>query len=183
MAAGAVQATAAPSVLLVDDDERFRATLARAFARRGWDVREAGTVDDAIALARASAPRYAVVDLALPDGDGIAVVRSILGIHAATRIVLLTGFASVATAISAIHSGAVHYLSKTADVGDIIAALERGPDPAAPPVVVPSLDRVEWEHIQRVVQACDGNVTRAAKLLDIHRRSLQRKLRRYPKSR
>jgi two-component system response regulator RegA len=110
-------------------------------------------------------------------------VRSILGIDAATRIVLLTGFASVATAISAIVSGAVHYLSKPADVGDIIAALERGPEPAAPPVVVPSLDRVEWEHIQRVVQACDGNVTRAAKLLDIHRRSLQRKLRRYPKSR
>lgn len=182
MTASATPATAAPSVLLVDDDERFRATLARAFVRRGWDVREAGNVDGAISAARASAPSYAVVDLALPDGDGIAVVRSILGIEPAMRVVLLTGFASVATAISAIHSGAVHYLSKPADVGDIIAALERGPEPA-PPVVVPSLDRVEWEHIQRVVQACDGNVTRAAKLLDIHRRSLQRKLRRYPKAR
>lgn len=176
-------ATVSPSILVVDDDERFRATLVRAFARRGWDVREAGTASAAIDSARVAAPRYAVVDLALPDADGISVVRSILAQHASTRIVLLTGFASIATAISAIQSGAVHYLSKPADVTDIIEALERGPGPAAPPVVVPSLDRVEWEHIQRVVHACDGNVTQAAKLLDIHRRSLQRKLRRNPKLR
>jgi two-component system response regulator RegA len=175
--------SATASVLLVDDDERFRATLARAFARRGWHVREAGSVAEAIASTSAAAPAYAVVDLALPDGDGISVVRSMLALQPGIRIVLLTGFASVATAISAIHSGAVHYLSKPADVSDIIAALEQGPESATPPVVVPSLDRVEWEHIQRVVQACDGNVTRAAKLLDIHRRSLQRKLRRYPKPR
>lgn len=176
-------APSAPSVLLVDDDERFRATLVRAFQRRSWQVREAATASAALELSRAQRSDYAVVDLALPDGDGVSLVRDILGLDAATRIVLLTGFASVATAIAAIHCGAVHYLSKPADVTDIIAALERGPETAAPPVVVPSLDRVEWEHIQRVVLACDGNVTRAAKLLDIHRRSLQRKLRRYPKLR
>jgi two-component system response regulator RegA len=173
----------APSVLLVDDDERFRTTLARAFQRRGWDVCQASNAVDALRLAQAESPEHAVVDLVLKSSDGLSLVRELIALDPSTRIVLLTGFASVATAIEAIRSGAVHYLAKPADLGDIIAAFEAGGQPTVPPMVVPSLDRVEWEHIQRVMHSCAGNVTQAAKLLGIHRRSLQRKLRRNPPQR
>jgi two-component system, response regulator RegA len=172
-----------PSVLLVDDDARFRATLCRAFQRRGWEVREASAPTDALASARIDAPEYAVVDLVMEQGDGVTLVRQLLALDAAMRIVLLTGFGSIATAIEAIRSGAVHYLSKPADVEDIIASLQHDGQSDVPPAVVPSLDRVEYEHIQRVLHSCNGNVTQAANLLGIHRRSLQRKLRKLPSAR
>jgi two-component system response regulator RegA len=174
---------ARPSVLLVDDDARFRATLGRAFERRAWDVREAATSAAALELARLEAPEHAVIDLVMEQGDGVSLVRELVALDPAMSIVLLTGFGSIATAIEAIRSGAVHYLSKPADIEDIIAGFDRNRHAAVPPAVVPSLDRVEWEHIQRVLQSCNGNVTQAANLLGIHRRSLQRKLRRVPRSR
>jgi two-component system response regulator RegA len=174
-----------PSVLLVDDDDHFRATLARAFRRRGWEVREASNASEALALARSESPEHAVVDLVMPGGDGVSLVRDLVELDPSTCIVLLTGFGSIATAIEAIRSGAVHYLSKPVDVTDLLAAFARAKDGENPPapLVVPSLERVEWEHIQRVMLSCSGNVTRAAQLLGIHRRSLQRKLRRNPRSR
>jgi two-component system, response regulator RegA len=172
-----------PSVLLVDDDARFRATLCRAFQRRGWDVREASTPGEALEAARLDAPEYAVVDLVMEQGDGVTLVRQLLALDAAMRVVLLTGFGSIATAIEAIKSGAVHYLAKPADIEDIIASFDRDRSSDVPPAVVPSLDRVEWEHIQRVLHSCNGNVTQAAHLLGIHRRSLQRKLKKLPSAR
>ncbi len=172
----------AHSVLIVDDDDSFRRTLARAFERRGWDVREADGAQTALALAQEESPEHAVVDLKMADGDGIEVVRKLMALDAATKIVLLTGFGSIATAVESMRAGAVHYLTKPADVTDILAAFGHTRSGEVP-VVVPSLERVEWEHIQRVLQACGGNVTRAAELLGIHRRSLQRKLRRNPRSR
>jgi len=146
------------------------------------DLRLASSASEALSLAHTETPEHAVVDLVLKQGDGLSLVRELIGLAPSTRIVLLTGFASVATAIEAIRSGAVHYLGKPVDVVDIIAAFDGG-NLAAPPHVVPSLDRVEWEHIQRVMHSCSGNVSQAAKLLRIHRRSLQRKLRRHPPQR
>jgi two-component system response regulator RegA len=171
------------SVLIVDDDAGFRSTLARAFERRGWDCREASNFEEALALARIDSPEHAVVDLKLGEANGVQLVRELLLIDPATRIVLFTGFGSIATAIEAMRAGAVHYLTKPADVNDLIAALGGGPATADAPIVIPSLDRVEWEHIQRVLVTCGGNVSQAAKHLGIHRRSLQRKLARSPRSR
>lgn len=172
----------AHAVLVVDDDQSFRKTLARAFERRGWEVREASGTHEALELASADTPEHAVVDLKMADGDGIELVRKLIALDPATKIVLLTGFGSIATAVESMRAGAVHYLTKPADVTDILAAFGLSSSGEVP-LVVPSLERVEWEHIQRVMQACGGNVTRAAELLGIHRRSLQRKLRRNPRAR
>jgi two-component system response regulator RegA len=134
MAAGVMTGEAMPNaVLVVDDDHSFRSTLARAFQRRGWEVRQAANVVEA--LARAESPEYAVVDLSLPVGDGLTVVREFVSHDAATCTVLLTGFASIATAIAALRAAAVHYRAKPADVGDIIAVLHHGSDAAPPPIV------------------------------------------------
>ncbi|HET9958984.1 MAG TPA: response regulator [Polyangiaceae bacterium] len=169
------------SVLLVDDDLEFRSTLARAFRRRGWEVFEADSPAGALELARNESPEHAVVDLRMPEGDGIALVRALRALDPALRIVLLTGFGSIATAVECMRAGAINYLTKPADVADILLAFEG--QQQNPEIVVPSLDRVEWEHIQRVLHSCGGNVTQAAQLLGLHRRSLQRKLRRNPRAR
>lgn len=171
------------SVLVVDDDESFRLTLVRAFERRGWDVRHAENATEALRLASEESPEHAVVDLRMPGEDGLSLVKSLLAIDPATKIVVLTGFGSIATAIEAIRAGARHYLTKPADVTDVIAAFDQREGQAPPPLTVPSLERVEWEHIQRVLHSVGGNVTLAAKLLGIHRRSLQRKLNRHPRPR
>ncbi len=171
------------SVLLVDDDESFRLTLVRAFERRGWDVRHAENGAEALALAAEESPEHAVVDLKMPGDDGLSLVRALLAVDPATKIVVLTGFGSIATAIEAMRAGARHYLTKPADVSDVIAAFDQRDGRAPPPLTVPSLERVEWEHIQRVLHSVNGNVTLAAKLLGIHRRSLQRKLNRNPRAR
>ena len=186
------------SVLVVEDDGVLRQRLARAFRDRGYDAREACDYETAIASAREDAPEYAVVDLRMPGRSGIDVVRSLLAVDPATVAVVLTGYGSIATAIEAVRAGAAHYLTKPANVDEIIAAFERGtggagdretlnsptlrpPDPiVAEPLSTPSLARVEWEHINRVLSDCGGNVSKAARLLGLHRRSLQRKLNKYP---
>ena len=177
----------ASSFLIVDDDERFRERLARAFAARGFDVRAAASAAEALELARTDSPECAVIDLKMPGTDGLTLLAELKKIDETTRVVILTGYGSIATAVEATRLGATNYVPKPADVDDILAAFERGEaDPLAPSArayTAPSLARTEWEHINRVLADCGGNITRAAKQLGIHRRSLQRKLQKYPPSR
>lgn len=173
-----------PSILLVDDDEVFRRRLARAFDERGYDVRTAGDHDEAVALAQADSPEFAVVDLRMPGRSGLELVRALKEIDPATKSIVLTGYGSIATAIDAIRLGAHYYLPKPADADDIVAAFARGESPPLSPpdpeYQAPSLARAEWEHINRVLSDCGGNISEAARRLGIHRRSLQRKLQKYP---
>ncbi|HUH01436.1 MAG TPA: response regulator [Kofleriaceae bacterium] len=176
-----------PSILLVDDDEVFRKRLARAFEERNYDVRAAGTFTEAVALAREESPEFAVVDMRMPGPSGLELVRELKKIDLATKIVVLTGYGSIATAVDAIRLGATHYLSKPADADDIVSAFARGDAPPLDPPdpdyqEAPSLARAEWEHINRVLSDCGGNISEAARRLGIHRRSLQRKLQKYPPS-
>lgn len=169
------------SILVVDDDERFRRRLARALERRGYEVRVASRGDIALDLARTDPPELAVVDLRLPPTHGLDVVTELLAIDPQTRIVVLTAYGSIATAVRAVRLGAVHYLTKPANADAILAAFSAGAGGGVPgEVPTPSLERVEWEHIQRVLDDCGGNVSEAARRLRIHRRSLQRKLGRKP---
>jgi two-component system response regulator RegA len=171
------------SILLVDDDEVFVQRLARAFRDRGYDTKTASDYESAMALARAESPELAVVDLRMPGRSGLELVRDLKNIDPATSILVLTGYGSIATAVEAIRLGAKDYLPKPADIEDILAALNRaGDDKKVMPsdFQPPSLARAEWEHIHRVLQDCEGNVSEAARRLGIHRRSLQRKLQRYP---
>lgn len=177
----------APTLLLVDDDDVFRERLARAFRERGFVVDTHGSVDSALTgIADASeSPEFAVVDLRMPGASGLELVRILHGRDPATRIVVLTGYGSIATAVQAVKDGAADYLSKPLDFPRILAALlgtQDTPDAEQREVdfASPSLARIEWEHIQRVLLECDGNITRAAKTLGLHRRSLQRKLDKYP---
>lgn len=176
--------TAGPSMLIVDDDTVFRERLARALADRGFEVRTAAGYDEAVAAARADSPEYAVVDLRMPGRSGLDLTQELHRIDPATRIVVLTGYGSIATAIDAVRLGAVYYLSKPADADDVLAAFARGDAPPLSPrpsdFATPSLARAEWEHIQRVLSDCGGNISEAARRLGIHRRSLQRKLQKYP---
>jgi len=172
-----------PSILLVDDDDVFVRRLAQALGDRDYEVRVANDYASAMELAGRESPEFAVVDLRMPGRSGLEVVRDMKAIDPATHILVLTGYGSIATAVEAIRLGAKDYLPKPADVDDILAALHRSPDDKKrmpsdfPP---PSLARTEWEHINRVLSDCDGNVSEAARRLGIHRRSLQRKLQRYP---
>ena len=181
----------ARSLLLVDDDEVFRRRLARAFRDRGWDVREAGDLGSALRAAEEETPEFVVVDLRLPDGSGLEAVRCLKALDATTTIVVLTGYGSIATALDALRLGAAHYLTKPAAVDDLITGFARAtsgpedvtvasPDPTAD---TPSLARVEWEHINRVLTDSGGNISEAARRLGLHRRSLQRKLGKYPVAR
>ncbi len=172
------------SILVVDDDDTFRTRLVRAFADRGFDARGAKDGEEALRRARAESPEYAVVDLRMPGDFGLDVVRALREIDEATRIVVLTGYGSIATATQAIRLGAVDYLTKPSDADQILAALEakekKGDIPLTDAGSIPSLARVEWEHIQRVLMDCGGNVSQAARALGLHRRSLQRKLSKRP---
>ena len=172
------------SILLVEDDEVFRERLARALRDRDFDVVEVGDVRGVEDAARTHRPDRAVVDLRLPSGSGLDAVRILKRVSPETTIVVLTGYGSIATALDAIALGATHYLSKPAGIDEILAAFSpRTEVPAAPPrrpIPVPSLARVEWEHINRVLADVDGNVSEAARRLGIHRRSLQRKLSKIP---
>jgi two-component system response regulator RegA len=170
------------TVMLIDDDEVYRLRLAKAFRDRGFAVLDFGDAESAIARARTEPPEIAVVDLRMPGVSGLEAVRTLKNIEPATRVLVLTGYGSIATALEAVRLGAVHYLTKPATVDEILRSLggqppARGDDEEAD---VPSLARVEWEHINRIVIECDGNVSRAARLLHMHRRSLQRKLAKYP---
>jgi two-component system, response regulator RegA len=169
------------SVLVVDDDDVFRTRLGKAFHDRGFEVRTAHSAAEAVRLAQQDSPEFAVVDLRMPGASGLDVIRELHAIDPASVIVMLTGYGSIATAVEALHAGAVHYLSKPVDVDQILAAFEgKTAPPAASSLEVPSLARVEWEHIQRVLSDCDGNISQAARLLGLHRRSLQRKLSKDP---
>jgi len=167
------------SLLLVDDDEVFRSRLALALRARNYDVREASTAAMAIELAESETPERAIVDLRIPGVSGLEVVKALKALDPSTEIVVLTGYGSIATAIEAVRLGARDYLTKPADADRIVAALEGRP-PGEGAEETPSLARVEWEHIQRVLADCEGNVSEAARRLGVHRRSLQRKLARYP---
>jgi two-component system response regulator RegA len=183
-----VSAELARTLLLVDDDEVFRRRLARAFHDRDWEVREAADLGGALRAAEDETPEFVVVDLRLPDGSGLEIVRRLKALDETTVIVVLTGYGSIATALDALRLGAAHYLTKPADVDDIIAGFARADrDAADVPVVpldpaaeTPSLARVEWEHINRILGDSGGNVSEAARRLGLHRRSLQRKLAKYP---
>jgi two-component system response regulator RegA len=168
---------AAETILVIDDDRTFCSALAGALRRRGFKVVVAHDYDDGCAEARAWHPSRAIVDLRMPGRNGIETVASLVAEHPGVRVVVLTGYGSIASAVEAIKAGAVHYLTKPASVEEILAAFERTeavPDlPAAP---TPALGEVEWEHLQRVLGECSGNVSEAARRLGLHRRSLQRKL-------
>jgi len=173
----------ATSLLLVDDDEPLRERLARAFRDRGFEVTTAGSVDAALALAREDPPELAVVDLKMPGRGGLDLVGELKRLEPETRIVVLTGYSSVTTALESVRRGATHYLPKPADADEILAAFSKaGGEPvgAVNPTQTPSLARAEWEHIERVLADCRGNVSEAARRLGIHRRSLQRKLQKIP---
>jgi two-component system response regulator RegA len=174
---------AGPTVLIVEDDERFRERLARAFEDRGWQTFIAADPETASKVAVEQLADLAVVDLRLGTESGIEAVRVIHEADSETVILLLTGYGSIATAVAVMRAGAADYLTKPADVDQLLAAYERvkaGATGPAPQVAVASLDQVEWEHIQRVMADCDGNISRAARLLGVHRRSLQRKLGKRP---
>ncbi len=171
-----------PSLLLVDDDHTFRSVLTRAMQKRGFEVATAGDAIEALALAEANPPEFAIVDLKMPGPSGLTLVKRLKELDAATRIVVLTGYASITTAVEAVKLGATHYLAKPADVDEIIAALHKvDGDDGTPLSVAPlSVERLEWEHIQRVLAEHEGNISATARALNMHRRTLQRKLGKYP---
>jgi two-component system response regulator RegA len=162
--------------------------MTRAFEDRGYEAQQAEGYDGAIMIAKRESTEYAVVDLRMPGKSGLEVVRELHRIDPATKIVVLTGYGSIATALEAVRLGATHYLTKPADVDEVIASFDRGgaevavetPSAERETPHTPSLARVEWEHIQRVLTDCGGNITKAAEKLGIHRRSLQRKLSKFP---
>ena len=178
--------TDAPSLLIVEDDEPLRGRLVRAFTERGFDVRAASTIGEARAIAEDEPPEFAVLDLRIRQESGLALIPILHELDPETRIVVLTGYGSVATAVEAVRRGAVHYLTKPADADEILAALQGqadGSGTGAADWQPMTLDRLEWEHINRVLMNCGGNVSEAARLLGLHRRSLQRKLAKYPSAR
>ena len=163
------------TLLLVDDDEPFLRRLERAMEKRGFEVEAAGSVAEGVAKATARPPAYAVVDLRLEDGNGLDVVERLRERRPDARIVILTGYGAIATAVAAVKIGAHDYLSKPADANDITDALLCAEDDVPPPPENPmSADRVRWEHIQRVYELCDRNVSETARRLNMHRRTLQR---------
>ena len=164
-----------PSLLLVDDDEIFVTRLSRAMEKRGFAARTAISVADALAMIREAPPAYAVVDLRLEDGNGLDVVEALRELRDDARIIVLTGYGAIATAVAAVKMGATDYLAKPADANDVTSALLSSRESLPPPSDNPmSADRVRWEHIQRVYEHCDRNVSETARRLYMHRRTLQR---------
>ncbi|SNY90132.1 response regulator receiver protein [Cohaesibacter sp. ES.047] len=162
-------------LLLVDDDRPFLIRLARAMESRGLSIQSADTVAEALALVKQEPPRYAVVDMRLGDGNGLDVIEAIRAANPDARTIMLTGYGNITTAVTAVKLGAVDYLAKPADADDIYAALmNESAAKAEPPENPMSADRVRWEHIQRVYEMCDRNVSETARRLNMHRRTLQR---------
>jgi two-component system response regulator RegA len=175
--------------LVVDDDATFRERLVRALMARGLEAYGAGSGNEALPLADRVKPRAAVIDLRMPGMSGLDLARELIARHPTMQVVLLTGYGSIATAVEAVRNGAIDYLQKPLDADQILAASDRdhpsdasGDSPAAQAAVesTPSLARVEYEHIQRVLTDCEGNISLAARRLGLHRRSLQRKLGKLP---
>lgn len=169
-------------LLLVDDDAVYLGVLARAMARRGFAVQTAGDAEQALCLAAEQAPDLALVDLRLPGASGLALIERLKAINPAMRIVMLTGYASIATAVEAIKLGATHYLVKPAEPDAIVEAFQReAGDPGIEPAQAPlPVRRLEWEYIQQVLAEHDGNISATARALKMHRRTLQRKLAKRP---
>lgn len=171
-----------PNLLLVDDDVTFCSVLSKALERRGFQVTVAHSVAAALGDIRGGPPEYAVIDLKLTDESGLALVSKLKAMGEQTKILVLTGYASIATAVEAIKLGAAYYLSKPANADDIVAAFQRhAGDESAPISEKPlSVNRLEWEHINRVLTENQGNISATAKALGMHRRTLQRKLNKRP---
>jgi len=175
-----------PLVLVVDDDEVFRNRLCRAFSERDWAADAVSNGDDALKYARDRSPDLVLVDLRMPGMGGLDLVQELRAVDSSMKIVMLTGYGSIPTAVSAMKRGADSYLSKPIDVDQILTAyenLQSATVESENPENVPTLARVEWEHMQRVLADCGENISQAARLLGIHRRSLQRKLGKHPPSR
>lgn len=163
------------TLLIVDDDKPFLQRLGRAMESRGFTVEMAESVADGLKCIRNSPPDYAVVDMRLEDGNGLDLIAVLKEVHPETRAVVLTGYGNIATAVTAVKMGAADYLAKPADADDVYNALIAPPDAKAPPPEDPmSADRVRWEHIQRVYELCNRNVSETARRLKMHRRTLQR---------
>ncbi len=169
-----VAALADKTLLLLDDDQALRTRLGRALEGRGFEVTTAGSVSEAHERLREAAPAFAVLDMRLEDGNGLKVVEAIRERRDDSRIVMLTGYGAIATAVAAVKAGAVDYLQKPADADDVVKALLASGDQPEPPDNPMSADRVRWEHIQRVYELCDHNVSETARRLGMHRRTLQR---------
>lgn len=174
------------TILIVDDDDAFRERLVRAFGKRGYEARGAASGQRALELAAQESPELAVVDLRMPGEWGLHTVRALHQLDPSSKIVVLTAYGSIATALEAVRLGAVSFLQKPATVDEIELAFrprDAGDGEVGDvPKEVPSLARAEWEHINRVLTECDGNIRKAARLLGLHRRTLQRKLAKYPVS-
>jgi len=167
--------------MVVDDDEAFRTRLVKAIQSRGLEAYGAGSAPDALKIAAAMNPQAAVIDLRMPEVSGLDLVSELAARFPQIQMVVLTGYGSIATAVEAVRRGAIHYLQKPLDTDQILAAFDRDGDPtSSTSVETPSLARVEWEHIQRILHDCDGNISLAARKLGLHRRSLQRKLSKLP---
>ena len=163
------------SLLIVDDDNPFRERLARAMEKKGFEVSQAEGVAKGIELVKQKKHAFAVVDLRLTDGNGLQVVKEIQSSNPTSRIIMLTGYGNIPTAVAAIKEGAIDYLAKPADADDVEKALLADPDKKAQPPENPmSADRVKWEHIHRVFELCNRNVSETARRLKMHRRTLQR---------
>ena len=163
------------SLLIVDDDNPFRERLARAMEKKGFEVTQAEGVKMGLVSLKTSKPAFAVVDLRLADGNGLEVVKEIQNLNIKSRIIMLTGYGNIPTAVAAIKEGAIDYLAKPADADDVEKALLADPEKKAlPPENPMSADRVKWEHIHRVFELCNRNVSETARRLKMHRRTLQR---------
>ena len=169
------------SLIIVDDDERLALRLAQAMEKRGFTVTVAGSVADGLTAIETAQPTHAVVDLRLKDGSGLDVVKRLHELKPQARVVVLTGYGNIATAVAAVKLGAVDYLPKPADADQVEAALRQsqGAKPPPPPELPMTADRVRWEHIQRVYEQCQRNVSETARRLRMHRRTLQRILAKY----
>ncbi len=172
------------TLLLVDDDQDFLNALEPAMRKRGFLVSLANSAESAFELAKNDPPEFAVVDLKMSGNSGLVLVRQLASLNAGTRIVVLTGFASVTTAVEAIKLGATHYLAKPVDADEIVAAFEKqtGDDEVELASNPLPIERLEWQHIQRVLAEHDGNISATARSLNMHRRTLQRKLNKHPSS-
>ncbi|MBX2813088.1 MAG: response regulator [Myxococcales bacterium] len=172
-------------ILVVDDDDRFRERLALALMKRGYQVTVAAGAEEALRLLPECEPEWSIVDLRMPGTNGLELVKQLLVAAPLLRIVVLTAYGSIATALEAVRRGAWDYLQKPADVDEIVHAfrIDRSGVRPAPPIEVPTLARAEWEHINRVLTECGGSIRKTAQLLGMHRRTLQRKLAKYPVSR
>ena len=173
----------APTLLVVDDDEAFRMAIGQAIERRGFSVSLAGGMGPALELARETIFEYALVDVRMPGESGIELVKALRAIDDGTRIVVLTGYGTIANAVEAMRAGAFDYLTKPVNAAVCVRSLLGVAAPEGSSQDVPSLDRVEWEYLNRVLADCGGNVSEAARRLRMHRRSLQRKMGKLPPSR